>query len=601
MEGQLYTDDRSVRERKVIFWCMALLCVMTLIPFLGFADYNTKGEPREAVVSLSMLQTGNWILPLNNGGEMPYKPPFFHWLVAICSVLTGGEVTAFSSRLPSAIALIAMTLGTYLFFAPKRGNWLAAGAAMVAFTTIELHRTAMNTRVDMVLTALTVGAILLLYDWGEKGMRRIPWLAILMMSAATLTKGPVGVLVPCLVIGIYMLLRGRNFFRVFILLVVWGVASLILPFCWYAAAYQQGGSEFLDLVMEENFGRMTSTMSYDSCVNPWPYLIAVTLGGFMPWTVAAALSLFVVHWKSIYFVKPAEAWSRFKGWLKGMAPDRLLSLTAVIVIFVFYCIPQSKRSVYLMPLYPFLALFVAELMLWMGRRRVACLKGFGDFLSALAILLTATFIAVKCGVVPDSLLNHGRHGDDNVAMLHAIESVGGLAWGWVAVAPAGAVLWWTLWRNRLTEKKLLVAETVVVCGIFISLGGAYQPAVLNVRSARPVAAQVERMIPASEGTLYEFISWGEFAAGDPVHYFELNFYLGDRIRNFVKERPASGFLVISDRDAADYMQQFEANGYTLTPLFATEGKLMKEPTHIYRFIRSGKTAEPVVLHEVKND
>ena len=37
------------------------ICVLTIFPLLGLTDYNTKGEPREAIVAYSMLEHGNWI------------------------------------------------------------------------------------------------------------------------------------------------------------------------------------------------------------------------------------------------------------------------------------------------------------------------------------------------------------------------------------------------------------------------------------------------------------------------------------------------------------------------------------------------------------
>lgn len=39
------------------------VCVVALLPFLGATEFNTKGAPREAVVSYTMLETGNWFLP----------------------------------------------------------------------------------------------------------------------------------------------------------------------------------------------------------------------------------------------------------------------------------------------------------------------------------------------------------------------------------------------------------------------------------------------------------------------------------------------------------------------------------------------------------
>ena len=72
------------------------ISILTLIPFIGLTDFHTKGEPREAIVAVSMLDSGNWILPENNGGDMAYKPPMFHWAIAVTSFLAG-EVTEFTS------------------------------------------------------------------------------------------------------------------------------------------------------------------------------------------------------------------------------------------------------------------------------------------------------------------------------------------------------------------------------------------------------------------------------------------------------------------------------------------------------------------------
>ena len=43
-------------------WPLAALCVITLFLFLGDTLFNTRGEPREAVVALSMLKEGNWVI-----------------------------------------------------------------------------------------------------------------------------------------------------------------------------------------------------------------------------------------------------------------------------------------------------------------------------------------------------------------------------------------------------------------------------------------------------------------------------------------------------------------------------------------------------------
>ena len=62
----------NIKYNKAL-WLIIILAIVMMIPFLGLTDFNTKGEPREAVVAYTMLEHGNWILPINNGGDIP--PP----------------------------------------------------------------------------------------------------------------------------------------------------------------------------------------------------------------------------------------------------------------------------------------------------------------------------------------------------------------------------------------------------------------------------------------------------------------------------------------------------------------------------------------------
>ncbi len=565
-------------------WLLLIVCCLVMLPFLGLAEFNTKGEPREAVVAYSILDSGNWILPTNNGGEMPYKPPFFHWCIAALSLINGGHVDEYMSRLPSAIALIAMTVWTFVFFARRRDMASGLATALVAFTTFELHRAGANCRVDMVLTALTVGAIYALFSWYERGMKTVPWLAVLLMSLGTLTKGPVGSIIPCLVVGIFLLLRGVNFFKAFFSLAAWGLMSFILPLAWYVAAYHQGGREFLDLVMEENFGRMTSTMSYESCVNPWPYNIMTLVAGFVPWTLALLMALFVLPYRRFKRGQSAGIWTSLLSDCRTMPAVNLMAAVAAVTIFIFYCIPQSKRSVYLMPMYPFVAYYVASLLMYIAKQRISIVKIFGDIMSVIAMALVACYIAIRMGLVPDSIFGNGRHATQNIAMMHAIAALSGFwSYFWMLVSPAAAVVWWAKWRRSSTPATIIPYVSAVIMAIYISMAGAYQPAVLNVKSVKDIAAEIDAAAPASEGNLYEFIAQGEFAEGDPVHYFEINFYIGDRMSSFYKRRPSEGFLLIGDEDAEKYMPQFEAEGYTFEPCYATPRPLLGQLSHIYRF------------------
>lgn len=566
---------------KKTFWLLFIICIATILPFLGLSDYHTKGEPRESIVAYSMLESGNWILPRNNGGEMAYKPPFFHWCIASVSAVYG-KVTEATSRIPSAIALIGMTLYGFVFFARRKGVKTALITSFITLTNFELHRAGLNCRVDMLLTALSVTALYLLYRWYEKGLKGLPWVAVLLMSLATLTKGPVGSIIPCLTMGIFLLLRGTGFFKALLLMSICGLLSFILPFSWYAAAYRQGGQEFLDLMMEENIGRMTNTMSYNSCVNPWPYNFVTLIAGYTPWTLLALLSLFGLSYRKINLF-PTNLLYKFKLKIKESDPVNLFALASIIVIFVFYCIPQSKRSVYLMPIYPFIAYFLTKYLLYLTGRKAGAIKIYGHILAGAGVLLFILLLFIKSGLIPDSIF-HGHRAQEKIDMLHGLKAIGGIG-GWILVSLPVilGIYWWRYQSRYKTGTPTLFAVIALTAGLYLALDGAYQPAVLNAKSVKHVAVEINRIAPESEGVLYEFIAEGIHAAGDPIHYFEINFYLGNRVDNFYAKRPSSGFLLIGERDAGAWLPEFEAEGYGFELLYTTPKRVAGDIARLYKF------------------
>ena len=65
-----------------------LIAAIILLPWGSRTHYNTKGEPREAIVAVSMLESGNWILPESHGHDIPYTPPMLAWCIASISKIT---------------------------------------------------------------------------------------------------------------------------------------------------------------------------------------------------------------------------------------------------------------------------------------------------------------------------------------------------------------------------------------------------------------------------------------------------------------------------------------------------------------------------------
>lgn len=525
---------------------LVLISILTLLPFLGMTDFHTKGEPREAIVAYSMLETGNWILPQNNGGDIAYKPPFFHWLIAGFSALNGA-VTEYTSRMPSALALIVMSLAGFLFYVKRRGKEVAFLASLILLSNFEVHRAAFACRVDMVLTVCIVLALYQLYRWYEKGMKGLPWIAALFMGCATLTKGPVGILLPCLVTGVFLLIRGISFFKAFWKMVLVGLASCLLPAIWYLAAYQQGGDNFISLVMEENLGRFMGKMSYESHENGVHYYFIMLAAGLLPYTILLLVQLFFLKYS-----RPTgdikKLWTRLVNYLRQMDAVRLYSLLSIVVIFVFYCIPKSKRSVYLLPIFPFIAYYLAELFIYLYRQKAKSLKIFSIILCSLGALLTLVFGMVRLGWIPESIFG-GKHAAENIAYLHALESMPlGIDSIVLILLPSIVAIYLFVGPLKKKDYRAMTYTLIAsVFAIFLALDGVLQPAVLNVKSDKRLAEKVKEYVP--EGNLYSYIKV------DMMRFFTINFYCGNRVLLFESEKPEEGYLLIGKKDAANYLPQ----------------------------------------------
>lgn len=597
---------------------VAGLAALMLLPFLGLADFNTKGEPREAVVAMSMFKEGDWILPVNNGVDIPYKPPFFHYCIAALSLL-GGSVSEYTSRLPSALALVGLAAGCFAFYRRRTSAAVALSGTLLLLTAFEVHRAGVNCRVDMVLTAFTVGSMLLFYRWWERGSHGVPLLAVLCMSGAVLTKGPVGFAVPCLVMGVFTLLRGGGFWRTLLSYTGLAMLSCVLPAVWYLAAWHEGGQQFLDLVYEENIGRMTGTMSYESHTHPFTYNFFTLFTGWAPWTLLLIVSLFAKPWKrtATDTGKPRQAASdstatgqtmtgstvgrltRMRVRIMQITPVRLFTWLGFLLVLLFYSLPASKRSVYLLPCYPFMAMLIAQYVewLWTTRRR-RTLRAYTVIMLTLSVALTAVFVAVRMGAVPDTMF-HGKHAAENIAMLHALRDTPLNVWtlALVALPVVNAVIVARDLTGAKTKGSMRIAlydlfAPVVL--LFMAIDGFYQPVALNTKSLRPMAERIAQTFHGQP--VYQHVE-------DPMmHFFGADFYLDDSMAQFEtpavkpdgrrdatrKITPQHGVLVVPEGDFAALAKRHPDYQFSLVGTADRGAAEMKDRISFYRFERKAK-------------
>jgi len=575
---------------------IVVLCLLTILPWIATGDFSTKGEPREASVAVSMLESGNWTLPKVYADEFAYKPPMVHWMMALAS-LPGGRVTELTARLPSAVAYIVLGAMMLIFLGRRVRFQEAFIAVCVMLTCVEIHRAGMTARVDMVLTGFIVAALLQMYRWEEKlSLKGLPIVIPLLLSGAVLTKGPVGIILPLFIFGTYLvLLRRHSALQIFKSLLYIGVSAAFLPLLWYIAAWRQGGDAFLNVVLAENFGRFfhlsEAAIPYDlGHKEPVWYNLVTLFAGFLPWTLLLFFSLFGFNRKpkNRLTERPTVGGRLHRVWASLLAMDRvrLFSLVAAVCTVIFYTIPSSKRSVYLMPAYPFISLFVAQAMLYVAEHRARCTRVFAGVLAAIGTAAFGVAVLTIAGALRP--VEIAARFTQRPATLAAVDAV---AQGFVHPTAATiialsllaiALLTVGYQMSRRINIKILYSSLFLSVALNFFIDGAVMHSLRNRTSSRAFAERIRREYPAEQDRIYVM---NDLRAGF-TNLYGLNFYLGNRFRNFDAERPATGCFLSADRDSTLLSERF-GQQYAFRPLTHSGRSLadVRSRVTLYRFER----------------
>lgn len=318
--------------------CIILaVCLLLFFRGIGNTPFYDKQEPREALVIWEIHNSGNWILPLRNGHEIPSKPPLYHWLAALISATTG-RVDELTSRLPSAVL---GTLGVLLTYATGVIFWSrGAGliSALVLATSFE-WRTARAARVDMTLTFVLVCAFLFfLYLYRTGGGQKKAIVLGILLGLAMLAKGPLGLALPCFTFLTFLLVRrDLAFLKRLHPVTVIGVSALVAGL-WYLPALWEGGKEFLFVVVKENFGTVVGKEAGHP--HPFWWYIPFLFQRMAPWSLFfPALAVFIYRYRH----KLVEA-------------ELLYIVVWLSTVIVFFSVFSQKRTVYILSAYPAIAL-----------------------------------------------------------------------------------------------------------------------------------------------------------------------------------------------------------------------------------------------------
>jgi len=362
---------------------------------LGGYPLYTKGEPREAVTVFDIVHGGGVLLPQRAGVEIPSKPLLMHWLAALVSLVAGG-VNEFSVRLPSAGLAITGVIVCYFYVRRLFDDVTALIAALILGTTFQYLQAATGARVDMTLTFFMEVAFFEFLLMAE-GMTRRRMLLYVAIALAVLTKGPIGLILPGLVALIWIALERRWTLLREMNLVRGALVVLVLAGGWYLAALIEGGPEFFrKQILTENLLRFSGGGDFhEGHIHPFYYMELALFAGFMPWTILLP----------IVGVQAARA---------PLAVDPRLKYIFVwfTAVLIFYNLPQSKRGVYLLCMYPafatIIAIYVRQAIMRPAPARtyvhwIARFSGFAMLMLGSAALVTLAMLVASPGEVANLL------------------------------------------------------------------------------------------------------------------------------------------------------------------------------------------------------
>ncbi|MFN4895657.1 MAG: ArnT family glycosyltransferase [Pseudomonadota bacterium] len=397
------------------FWVIVLLAALLCVPWLA-RPFHTRGEPREALVAQAMLVTGNWISPPAYDGAVPSKPPFSHWLIALVSLPTG-QVTEATARLPSALAVVIFSAAFFRFVVRRASLQTATGASLILLASSEWFRSASTCRVDTILATSMAGALISLYSWWERKYRGVPWLAIVLIACAALTKGPVGIVLPLALFSLFCWVQAgfspKSLTPIAFRATVLCIPVLAIASIWYLLGYLERGEAFIEKIRYENFERFTSSMADEPHKHSLFYLLGMLCIGLLPWSLCLLWptwfgkirgTLLAGNWDRSSCRRRAESilsWWHTQGTLQQFA------WIVGVGIVAFFCIPSSKRSVYLLPAYPFFALLLEQVVRSIESRCGRLLELFSVIVIWCVVILLGAALLLCCMPIAGIRLDAG--------------------------------------------------------------------------------------------------------------------------------------------------------------------------------------------------
>ena len=325
---------------------LLLLAALTFFAGLGRGAITDSDEAFYAESSREMVASGDWLTPHYNYEPRFQKPVLYYWLTSATYLVTGPS--EFGARLWAAIA----GLGLVLVTAAAGRRWydeatgLLAGAIVAtSFGYFSIGRMALP---DLPLTfciTLAIWAALVSTLEQERNPRKFVILAAVGLGLGFLMKGPVGIIIPLLVIVPVLMIERRSIALEPSDILLGFVTMLAIALPWYVVMWITHGNAYLQgFFIGDNFERFATDRFNDP--RPWWFYLPVVAGGMLPWTPLA-----------LAWLGPITQLLRGR---RSIGTIDLRLLMWAILPLAFYSLSVGKQPRYVLPVLPPLALLLAS-------------------------------------------------------------------------------------------------------------------------------------------------------------------------------------------------------------------------------------------------
>lgn len=291
-----------------------------------------------------MIRKGDYFSPQIFGNYWYDKPIFFYWeLIAAFQLFGTNEFAArfFPAMFGIAGILLAYGFASYLY--DKKTGLITA---FILLTTVEYFYISKAVITDMTLFVTYSATLISFYIAYTEKKSKWYYIAYICAGISVLTKGPIGLLQPGLIIIVFLLWR-HDIKALFHIKMISGLSLFfVITALWYGPMYIMHDGDFVSQFIGVH-NILRATVSEHPKYNVWYYYTVIFILGFIPWVFTLPLAYKKYGWRKS--VPEAVRTIFLKRTLPQCSIKQQFLITWALVIFITYQCMATKYVTYTFP------------------------------------------------------------------------------------------------------------------------------------------------------------------------------------------------------------------------------------------------------------